>query len=92
MYLRKRAADGPFEVYTDTASKIALYRRIRAMFAWALLVVGMCSASAWSLLFRFPEDMGARGLAGLYVVMIAVMLRAVWHCSWKIKELERQDR
>ena len=91
VYLRKRAEDGPFEVYTDTASKIALYRRIRTMFVWALIVVGLCSGTAWSLLFQFPNDMGARALAGFYIVMIALMLRAVWHCSWKIRELERQE-
>ena len=92
VYLRKRAEDGPFEVYTDAASKIELYHRIRKMFIWALVVVGLCSGSAWNLLLRFPEDISSRGLAGLYIVMITVMLRAVWRCSWKIKELERQDR
>ncbi|MDE7260662.1 MAG: DUF2812 domain-containing protein [Oscillospiraceae bacterium] len=92
VYLRKRAEDGPFEVYTDTASKIELYRRIRTMFTWAAIVVSLCSASAWSMLFQYPESMFSRGLAGLYFVMIVTMLRAVWHCSWKIKELERQDR
>lgn len=91
MYLRKRAEDGPFEVYTDTASKIALYRRIRAMFVWALIVVSLCSGSAWSMLVRFPEDIFSRGLAGLYIVMIVTMLRAVWQCSRKIRELERQE-
>ena len=35
VYLRKRAGDGPFEVYTDAESRIALYRRIRRMFLWA---------------------------------------------------------
>lgn len=92
VYLRKRAEDGPFEVYTDTESKIALYRRMRTMFLWALIVEGLCSGSVWNMLFRFPEDIFARALAGVYIVLIAVMLRAVWQCSWKIKELERQNR
>lgn len=30
--LRKRAADGPFELYTDVESKIEHYRKIRRMF------------------------------------------------------------
>ena len=92
VYLRKRAEDGPFEVYTDTASKLELYRRMRKMFLWALIVVSLCSGSGWSMLFQFPGDVWARTLAGFYVVMIAVMLRAVWQCAWKIKELERQER
>ena len=92
VYLRKRAEDGPFEVYTDTASKIELYRRIRGMFLWALAIECMCSASVWDLLRRYPGDMFTRGLAGLYIVMLTLILRGVWQCSWKIKELERQNR
>ena len=30
--LRKRAEDGPFELYTDVDSKIEHYRKIRRMF------------------------------------------------------------
>lgn len=90
VYLRKRAEDGPFDLYTDTDSKIALYRRIRNMFICALVVVSLCSFSAWDMLFRFPDELFSRGLAGLYLVMIITMLRAVWQCSWKIKELTRR--
>ena len=92
LYLRKRAEDGPFEVYTDTASKVEMYRRIRGMFLWAFCLVFLCSFSAWNLLFHYPGDMFSRGLVGIYIVILTVMLRAIWQCSWKIKELERQDR
>ena len=90
VYLRRRAEEGPFEVYSDVDSKIDLYRRIRRLFIWALGVISLCSFSAWNMLLQFPEEVFARGLAGVYVVMIAVLLRAVWRCSWKMKELERQ--
>lgn len=92
VYLRKRAEDGPFEVYTDTASKIALYRRMRKMLAWALSLEVLCSGTAWNMLFQLPGDMFARGLAGVYIVMMVVLLRAVWHCSRKIRELEKEDQ
>lgn len=92
VYLRKRAEEGPFEVYTDTASKIELYRRIRGMFRWALVVECLCSFSVWNLLFQFPESLATRGLAGIYIVMIVLILRGVWQCSWKIQELERQNK
>jgi hypothetical protein len=29
---------------------------------------------------------------GTYIVILTVMLRAVWRCSWRIRELERQSR
>lgn len=90
VYLRKRAAEGPFEVYTDLDSKLQLYRRIRGMFLWALALELLCSVSAWRQLARFPEEAFSRGLAGLYLVMIVVILRAVWRCGRKIESLERQ--
>ena len=92
VYLRKRAEDGPFEAYTDNESKLALYRRIRAMILWALIVICLCSWSAWSLLFQFPQDWVTRGLAGIYIVMIALIVRAVWRCSEKIRSLEQQEQ
>ncbi len=92
VYLRKRAEEGPFEVYTDAASKIGLYRRIRAMFVWALVMECLCSVSAWNMLAREPESLFSRGLVGMYIVITAVILRAVWRCTGKIRELERQSR
>ena len=92
VYLRKRAEDGPFEVYTDAESRIALYRRIRRMFLWTFMMIFLCSFNAWVLLFQYPEDIFSRGLVGTYIVILAVMLRAVWQCSWRIRELERQSR
>lgn len=92
VYLRKRAEDGPFEIYTDMESKIGMYRRIRGMFVWAFAVVCLCSLTAWNMLFQLPGDWFSRGLVGFYIVMIVMMLRAIWQCSWKIKELERQER
>lgn len=90
VYLRKRAEDGPFEVYTDVESQLALYRRIRALFLWALVIEICCSISGFSTLARFPEDVFARGLAGLYIVILAMFLRAVLQCTRKIRELECQ--
>ena len=90
VYLRKRAEDGPFEVYTDVESQLALYRRIRALFLWALVIEICCSISGFSTLARFPEDVFARGLAGFYIVILAVFLRAVLQCTRKIRELECQ--
>lgn len=91
VYLRKRTEEGAFEVYTDTASKLAQYKRIRGMFLWALAIICLCSVSAWNLLVRYPGSIAVRGLAGLYIVMIAAIVRAVWVCSSKIKELDGQD-
>lgn len=89
VYLRKRAEEGPFEVYTDAASKVALYRRVRAMFLWAFGIECMCSVSVWNMLLQFPGSAFARGMAGLYLVMMAMILRGAWQCSRRIRELEK---
>ena len=90
VYLRRRAEEGPFEIYTDIDSQIALYQRIRSMFLWALGLIACCSINGWNLLFQYPESMAAQGLAGFYLVVIALFLRAIWRCAWKVKELERR--
>lgn len=92
VYLRKRAEDGPFEVYTDVDSKIALYRRIRGMFLWLIGMEALCSVSAWSALARYPGEMFYRGVVGFYIVLFVVVWRVIWRCSWRIQELERQRR
>ncbi len=89
-YLRKRTAEGPFELYSDTESKITFYNRMRRLFLFALVVEVLCSLSGWNMLVSFPESLLAQGLVGLYIVIIAMVLRAVWRCSWRITELERQ--
>ena len=61
------------------------------MFLWAFLVVLLCSASGWNMLLQFPEDVLARGLAGFYIVFLTVILRAIWQCSRRIRDLERQN-
>lgn len=91
VYLRKYADEGPFEVYTDAASKREMYCRIRKMFLWALVVICLCSVSVWSLLFQYPHDIAARGLAGIYIAIIVTLIRAVWQCTRKIKELEGEE-
>ena len=43
-YLRKRAEDGPFELYTDTESQIAQYTKIRNLFKIVAVLDFICAA------------------------------------------------
>lgn len=88
VYLRRRAEEGPFEIYTDVESRVELYRRIRKLFLWALCLELCCSISIWTTLLRCPHDPFSRGIAGLYIVMISVIAQAVWRCSRQIKRLQ----
>ena len=91
VYLRKRAEDGPFNIYTDIDSQIALYRRIQKMFLWVLaLDTCLFFSGIWNGVRS--GDLVIRSAAAVLVLMLLAMLRAVWRCSWKIQELERRQR
>ena len=89
VFLRKRAADGPFQIYTDIDSQIQMYRRIRQMFLWALVLECFCSLSIW-LNVAFNDSLLIRCMAAVFVMIIVAFVRAVCRCSRIIQELERQ--
>ena len=86
--LRKKAAEGPFDIYTDAESQIQLYSRIRTMFLFGLGLELCCSASVWTNLHS--GGIFFYLLAALYLVIFAAFLRIVLICNQKIKELEAQ--
>lgn len=89
IFLRKRAEYGPFEVYTDIDSQIDMYRRIRQMFLWVLLLECCCSAGIWPNLF-INNSLFFRCMAAVYVMILIAIARVIWRCSRRIRELERQ--
>lgn len=89
VYLRKRSADGPFEVYSDAASQAAMYRRIRAMFLWVLALECCCGNVVWRSIGDDPVFFGP--IAVFFVVFVVCILRAVRQCNRKIRELEEGD-
>ena len=91
IYLRKRAAEGPFQVYTDPGSQIALYRRIRRFFLFALVLELCCSAGVWTNLTWDSQLYGLYLLtACLFLLIFAVFLRVIWKCSRRIHALEAE--
>ncbi len=90
VYLRRRAEEGPFEVYTDPQSKMDMYRRIRSMFLWFLVVELLCSVSVWGPLLSGGAELFHRVVAGIYAVIFMCALRVVWRCTRKLQELEQQ--
>lgn len=86
--LRKRAAGGPFELYTDVDSEIEHYRKIRRMFKGVAII---------ELIGLFMELFG--GLAGndfgwvfafLIGVFVIVCVNAVFRTNEVIARLEEQ--
>ena len=86
--LRKPSEEGPFEVYTGAQSQIALYRRIRQMYAWVLALIAACSMTVWLHIAEIPW-LGLFG--GFYIVMLAVFLYAILQRTRRIQALEAEE-
>ena len=89
VFLRKKVADGPFVLYTDTESLIRHYGNIRAFFRFfsALLLICFLTNLVNYLVNLHPAII----LLDLIPACVAVvMLRMVWRCSWKIEQLRER--
>ena len=86
--LRKRAADGPFELYTDPESMIGHYTKIRRMFkAVAILeLVGLFIEVGCGM----AGNMFGWAFAVLIAALVLVCINAVVRTNEVIAELEEQ--
>ena len=90
VYLQKKVADGPFEMYTDTESKIVQYSKILKFFKVALTIEIIC----FFMELIATINTGSY-IFGIFTVLIAViclaLLKVVWKCKWKIEQLKREE-
>lgn len=90
VYLRKKATDGPFEMYTDTESKIAQYKRIKNFFIIGLVL----EATGFFMELRAAVESGDSLFSWFTFVigcLVLVFLRMVLKCKWKIGQLKRES-
>jgi hypothetical protein len=89
VYLRKKTADGPFELYTDAESKIQLYRKIRDFF----IVFSIIELICFFMELAATIESGYY-VYGIYTILLAViciaMIRIVWKSRLKIMEYKRE--
>lgn len=88
VYLRKKADDGPFEMYTDIESKINQYTRIKNFFLALLLVESLCFFIEISAAIRTKSPIFWFFTALIGFITLAI-LRIVWKCSFKIEQLKQ---
>ena len=86
--LRKRAEDGPFQLYSDAESQIQHYTTIRNTFRTFAIAELLC------FLPNFVNAIENRsigiGLLSLFIGAVSLsMARVSWKCSWKIEELKK---
>lgn len=90
VFLRKKAEDGPFDMYTDPRSKVEAYGKIKKFFRGAMLLELLILVFEATLLIASPTKT-QWGIFLFCVVVIAAftmaMLKNIWYCDFKIKQL-----
>lgn len=84
-YFRKKAADGTFDVYTDSASKIRHYRRVAAVAG-----IGMIVNAAFAALYdTILLDMNVPTIV-LNSFLALMLARVVWSFCSKARKLKNE--
>lgn len=91
VYLRKKAADGPFEVFSDLESQIKLLRPVcTLLFALTLIALFWC---VWNLWFGFAMKMGVNVGCGIMMLVFAALLGCGFvRTAKKIGRLKKEKR
>ena len=90
VYLQKKTADGPFEMYTDAESRINQYSKIKRFFIIFLTIEILCF---------FMELMATietgKFIFGMFTVLIGVislvLLKVILKCHHKIEKIKREN-
>jgi hypothetical protein len=90
VYLQKKTADGPFEMYTDAESKIAQYSKIKSFFKVFLVIEIICFFM--ELMATINTGSFVFGMFTVILAMISLaILKVVWKCNWKIGQFKREE-
>lgn len=88
--LRKKAAEGPFEMYTDVESRIRHYSRIRRVFKGALILEAVCFAMELMAAAGTRGAWWPIGFATLIAAVMILMARELRRVSDILAELKWQ--
>lgn len=86
--LRKKAADGPFRLYTDAESSIEHYSKIRQLFRVAIIIEIFCLTG--TLFHAISGSLSSLGLSFLLMALVTVLLRQVMHVNKILVELKER--
>ncbi len=92
VYFRKKAALGPFELYSDLESRIGHYRRVRIF--WLALLFAEISVSAGNARMALESPLSVFRLAvmGILLAFIVILSYLSIKMTVKIHGLERERR
>jgi hypothetical protein len=92
-YFRKKAADGPFELYTDFDSKLKHFRRVAAL--WTGFTILEFFAGIMNILIGVLEPSGSTTnlVLGIGVTSLGFMfVMLTWQVRMKIRQLKKEKR
>ena len=95
VYFRKRAADGPFEIYSDMESRIKHYRRISNVWLAVGFAQVFLSFGQMPGVLSYIRGENQYGLVSLAVSMLVLLAAGLFFGLWrryakKIKRLKRE--
>ncbi|MBD8070718.1 DUF2812 domain-containing protein [Bacillus sp. PS06] len=74
VYMRKAASDGPFELYTDSNSKIAYYKRVLNIFLLLFIVNAWMGYANISIFWDKNEKVFISPYIGILNVLAAILI------------------
>ncbi len=89
-YFRKKTADGPFDLYSDTDARIQHYKRILS-YTSVLLLLNLLILSidlVIAILRRHPSNISVAISVSFFT---AILIKTVFHYRKKIKELKEDQ-
>ena len=86
--LRKKTAEGPFQLYTDVESSIEHYSKIKLMFKAAAILEIICTMIM--LLRAIGGSLASLSLSFVMMALVAVMIRQVMHVNKILAELKER--
>ncbi len=92
VYFRKKAADGPFELYSDNASRIRHYRKVRAFWLGLLILEITAFALNFAVLFVPPLPIANLVCACLLFVLIVLFSFLFFGMTRRIRALKRAQK
>jgi len=86
VYFRKKAAEGPFELYTDANSKISYLNRLLYIFGFLLLI------NLYFFFFNFIIDGFNRWFSYLSLAVVLIMAHPVYAIYKRKKALQTEQQ
>lgn len=74
VYMKRAAVEGPFEIYTDTKSKIAYFKRMLSIFSWLFFINAWMGIANLSVLWDKAKGRVIKPTMGVFNILAALLI------------------